>query len=184
MRRTEATGDGYRPFPTEEGRNRRQERLELPLMVHLLGLPAHGRILEIGCGTGVALSVFSKLCRPTLLVGVDIDRVLLSQAATRLRERDVHAVLVEGDARRLPFRSGHFDVVVDFGTCYHISRPHEALREIVRVLRPNGVFATETRLSQLLSHPVRAASRRLPWAAAPELARARHRLLWTSHRKA
>jgi ubiquinone/menaquinone biosynthesis C-methylase UbiE len=83
----------------------------------------------------------------------------------------------------LPFPAGFFDVVIDFGTCYHISQPHVALREIVRVLKPGGVFATETRLSQLLSHPVRAACRRVPWAVAPELVRARHRLLWTSHRR-
>lgn len=152
-------------------------------MVRLLGLPEHCRLLEIGCGTGVALPIFSQLCHPKVLVGIDIDRVLLSQAATRLRDRDVQAVLVQGDARQLPFPPGSFDVVVDFGTCYHISRPHDALREVVRVLNPGGIFATETRLGQLLSHPIRAASRRLPWAVVPELEPARHRLLWTSHRK-
>ena len=183
MPRTDSADFEYRPFPTKEGRNFRQERLELPLMVRLLRLSTQSCVLEIGCGTGVALPLLSRLCRPTLLVGLDIDEVMLAQAATRLRERHVQAVLVRGDARHLPFASGSFDVVVDFGTCYHIGRSHVALREIVRVLKRGGVFATETRLSQLLSHPVRAAGRRLPWPAVPELTRTRHRLLWSSHRK-
>jgi hypothetical protein len=45
--------------------------------------------------------------------------------------------------------------VFDFGTCYHISEPAAALSEIERVLAPGGRFVTETRLNQLVSHPVR-----------------------------
>lgn len=173
----------YRPFPAKQGRNTRQERLELPLMVHLLGLPERCRILEVGCGAGVALPPISRLCRPTLLVGLDIDGSGLAQAAARLRNECTPAVLVRADVRRLPFPDGMFEVVVDFGTCYHIARPGEALREIARVLTQAGVFATETGLSQLLSHPIRSAFRRLPWAAVPEFTRTRHRLLWTTHGK-
>jgi SAM-dependent methyltransferase len=84
----------------------------------------------------------------------------------------------------MPFADGSFDVVVDFGTCFHISRPEQALAEITRVLAPGGWFVYETPVSQLLSHPVRSFGRRLPWRAAPSLARFRGRLLWGARRKA
>ena len=73
-----------------------------------------------------------------------------------------------------------FDVVIDFGTCYHISRQADALSEISRVLRPSGVFVSETKFSQLLSHPVRSRGRAVPWHLAPELRLQRHAGLWAS----
>ncbi len=70
--------------------------------------------------------------------------------------------------------------MVDFGTCYHVARREQALREIARVLAPRGLFVHETRASQLLAHPVRSFGRRLPWPALPELRPHRHALLWAS----
>ncbi len=93
------------------------------------------------------------------------------------------AELVWGDVRDLPFADAAFDVVIDFGTCYHIARPGPALAEIERVLAEGGVFVHETRASQLLSHPARAWGRRLPWHLAPTLRPRRHGLLWASRSK-
>jgi ubiquinone/menaquinone biosynthesis C-methylase UbiE len=85
--------------------------------------------------------------------------------------------------RAMPFPDHSFDVVIDFGTCYHVDRPSEALEEISRVLRPGGTFAYETPLNQLISHPIRSAGRRLPWAAAADLIPERHALLWAARSK-
>ena len=147
-------------------------------MVQLLGLPAGGRVLEVGCGRGIALPPIAHSLHPDLLVGLDVDGRLLDLAAAHLRERGVSASLYCGDVRTLPFADAHFDLVVDFGTCHHISSPDRALSEIVRVLRPGGLFVCETVTSQLLSHPFRSRGRRLPWEAAPELRVVRDRFLW------
>ena len=72
----------YRPFPNDDGRNARQEHIELPILVHVLGIHPGARILEIGCGRGIALPVISRLCRPSRLVGVDIDDSLLGVRAS------------------------------------------------------------------------------------------------------
>jgi ubiquinone/menaquinone biosynthesis C-methylase UbiE len=172
--------DEYRPFPNEEGRNHRQENWELPAMVRALGLASRQRILEIGCGQGIALPVLSRLCEPERLVGIDIDSRLIDLARRRLRQEDISASVVVGDARELPFEDASFDLVVDFGTLYHIGLPHLAIQEVARVLEPGGLFAHETRLSQLLSHPIRSAGRSIPWSSTSELKPARWTPLWAT----
>ncbi|MBA3892220.1 MAG: class I SAM-dependent methyltransferase [Gemmatimonadales bacterium] len=173
----------YRPFPNEEGRNSRQESLEVPLMIRALGLPSHGRVLEIGCGRGVALPVLDKLLRPSRLVGLDVEADFLDEARLRLAHAGATAELVPADVRRMPFPDAAFDLVIDFGTCYHIARPEIALEEIARVLAPGGLVVHETPLSQLLSHPLRSFNRRIPWSRAPMFERQRTAVLWTSRRR-
>lgn len=173
----------YQPFPNEEGRNSRQESLEIPLMIRALGLPLGGRVLEVGCGRGVGLPVLHRLLRPSRLVGLDPEISFLEEARRRATSAGIVAELIPGDVRHMPFPDAAFDLVVDFGTCYHIARPALALAEVSRVLAPGGLFVHETPVSQLLSHPVRSFGRRLPWSAAPSLARHRTALLWTSRRR-
>ena len=62
----------YRPFPSLPRKNLAQRWAELPLLKTALGLPRGGRILEIGCGRGVALAYFAAHLSPQSLVGVDI----------------------------------------------------------------------------------------------------------------
>lgn len=173
----------YRPFQVLAHRNAVQRHFEVPALARALRVPAGARILEVGCGPGNALGALADRCRPSHLVGLDLDEELLS-AAKRSVERDgASATLVLGDVRRLPFRTESFDVIVDFGTCYHIADPELALREIERVLVRGGVFVHETPLAQLAAHPVRSFGRMLPWDAAPRLRRDRTALLWSSRVK-
>ena len=180
MRRRPPSPGAYREFPNVRRRNATQELIEVPALVRLLDLPKGARILEVGCGRGVALTPLARLCEPIRLVGLDIDARLIAEARERLDARGVQAELVRGDVRRLPFADASFDVVVDFGTCYHISRPETALREIARVLADGGAFVHETPVSQLLAHPRRAMGHTLPWPAVPQLARQRTAVLWST----
>lgn len=161
-RKRVATMGEYQPFPNEEGRNTRQAQLEIPAMVRALGIPSDARILEVGCGRGIALPVLDQLCSPRRLVGLDIDPELLAEAAANLREHGTTAELCTADVRRMPFAAESFDVIIDFGTLFHIARPQAAAAEIARVLSPSGMFVHETKASQLLAHPVRSRGRGHP----------------------
>lgn len=179
-----APENGYRPFPNVPRRNAVQERLEIPALVRLLGVPTRRRVLEVGCGRGIALPSLARLLHPASLVGIDLDEKLLDEAGKRLVATGCAATLVRADVRSLPFPSESFDVVVDFGTCYHVSRRDEALREISRVLRAGGLFVHESRLAQLLAHPSRFSREGLPWHEAPGLAPTRRALFWETRTKA
>jgi len=183
----EARGSEYVAFENVETRNDLQSRLEIPLMLRLLRPPRGTRVLEVGCGRGVALPVLAASLLPTELVGVDFDPALVSVAQGRVRAGGIPARVIDGDVRALPLPSASFDLVIDFGTCYHVSGggtgSGAALREVLRVLSPGGLFIHETPVAQHLAHPVRSFGRVLPWWVAPELRPYRRALLWSMRRK-
>ena len=177
------TDHEYQAFPEIEGRDDLQVRIEVPLLVRALNVPMGGRVLEIGCGSGAALLELANRIHPRYIAGADINRSLLDGARNRFAAAGIAADFFHVDVRSLSFADESFDLVIDFGTCYHIGRPAVALQEISRVLRPGGVFVHETPVSQMLAHPVRSFGRTLPWFTAPTLRRHRMAVLWAARQK-
>lgn len=175
--------EGYRPFSILARRDSWQARVEIPLIIHFLGMPQGQRILEVGCGQGNALVPLATRCAPRRLVGLDVDGGLLHGARRHLERSAVTAELFDADVRDMPFPDGAFDVVFDFGTCYHIANPERALAEIARVLTPGGRLIHETPLGQLLAHPLRSSRRHLPWSSVERLEPDRHALTFASRVK-
>ena len=93
---------------------------------------AHGRVLEIGIGSGLNLSFYGQVAR---VVGIDPSAGLLRRAG---RHNAVDAALVEASAEAIPFDQGTFDTVVTTWTLCTIPDVVSALREMLRVLRPGG----------------------------------------------
>jgi 2-polyprenyl-6-hydroxyphenyl methylase/3-demethylubiquinone-9 3-methyltransferase len=153
----------YTPFPNQEWRNTLQSQVEIRLAARLLHVPKGLRLLEVGCGRGIALEPISRICEPRSLTGLDIEPQLIAEARNRAQQLDLDVTLVAGDVRQMPFASASFDLVVDFGTCYHVAGRREAIAEVQRVLAPGGLFFYESPLSQALAHPTRTTWRRLPW---------------------
>lgn len=174
---------GYRAFPSLPHKNALQESLEVPALTRLLRLPTGRRMLEVGCGRGVALAPLARRSRPSYLAGLELDCRAFAEAARSIARTGTPAALFQGDVRAMPFPDESFDVVVDFGTCYHIDRAEEALAEIERVLAPGGLFVHEAPASQLLAHPLRSLGRTLPWEAAPRLVASRSAFLWSARVK-
>ena len=156
--------------------------LEVPTMVQLLGVRSNRNILVLGCGNGIALEALVKLRNPRSMTGIDLDQARLDQAQDRLRARGISAYLVQGDVRAMPFIDHSFDLVVDFGVCYRVPQPAEALNEVSRVLRFGGMFAYESPFAQLLAHPL-CFTGRLPWNGEPTLVPARRAVLWSTRTK-
>lgn len=90
------------------------------------------QILDIGCGAGGVIELFSVAVR--LPVGIDVDLSSLR------RHRDPAVQCVAGTVDRLPFAAASFDLAMSSWTLEHLTRPDLAFREVARVLKPGGHF--------------------------------------------
>jgi ubiquinone/menaquinone biosynthesis C-methylase UbiE len=101
------------------------------------------RILEIGAGTG--RDSFPLVQRGGIVYQLDYAEGSLRILKKLAAESNVEVRIVGGDAFRLPFRDGAFDVVFHQGLLEHFrSRQAEALlRENVRVLKVGGYLLVD-----------------------------------------
>ncbi len=93
--------------------------------------PGH-RVLEAGCGTAGASSMFAQRMG-VMSVALDIDVCALLEA----RKRDPSLRAVVGDLSALPFQMAVFDLVWNSSTFEHVHAPLETCREMARVARPS-----------------------------------------------
>ncbi|MFF7656297.1 class I SAM-dependent methyltransferase [Streptomyces sp. NPDC007983] len=110
-----------------------------------LGLRAGDAVLDAGCGTGRALPALRAAVGPRgTVLGFDLTPAMLAAAVRAGRDRD--GVLALADVAGLPLRDGCLDAVFAAGLISHFADPETGLRELARVVRPNGSIA--------LFHPV------------------------------
>ncbi len=95
------------------------------------------KILDLGCGTGYYLFLLSSLPVNLDLTGLDHDKKALDEAKATLDNRKIKFVL--GDSHILPFKDNSFDKVVASEVLEHLENDERALREIFRILKPNGI---------------------------------------------
>ena len=103
------------------------------------GMRPGQRVLDAAGGTGDLARLFAKRVGPSgAVVLSDLNFSMRSRGRDRLTDAGILLPLVQCDAERLPFPSGHFDCVcIGFGL-RNVTRKAEALREMTRVLRPGG----------------------------------------------
>src|SRR4051794_21471795 len=139
-----------------------RERFEL-----IAGMPAtpYGRALEIGSGTGFFLL---NLMQAGVARRGSVTDISPGMVEVALRNAASLGLDVEGrvaDAETIPSPDATFDLVVGHAVLHHTPDVEQALREVLRVLRPGGrfVFAGEpTRYGDVVA---RRLSRATWWAA-------------------
>lgn len=97
---------------------------------------ARGRVLEVGAGTGLNLDCYGAEVEALTLV--EPDPHMTSRLREKLERTGREAELVEAPAERLPFPDSSFDTVALTLVLCTVPDPAAALKEIKRVLKPEG----------------------------------------------
>lgn len=94
-----------------------------------------GRILEVGCGTGLVLERLARFAGHA--VGIDVSEGMLERA--KARGLDVQ----QASALSLPFADATFDLTCSFKVLAHIPEISQVLSEMARVTKPGGMVLAE-----------------------------------------
>ena len=97
----------------------------------------HGRVLEVGVGTGLSLPTYRRSLE---IVGIDLSPEMLDKARERVVADRLTNVtgLHEMDAGDLKFPDASFDTVVAMYVMTVVPDPEKVMRELSRVCRPGG----------------------------------------------
>jgi len=96
------------------------------------------QILDVGSGRGTYAERIHAHIGGARYVGVDSSLGMLQSW------KEVDSARVQGDAATLPFADQTFDVVMANHMLYHIADIGATLREIKRVLKPEGILIAST----------------------------------------
>lgn len=109
-----------------------------------LNLPPSAQVLEAGCGTGAMIRLLAQRSGFSgKAFGVDHSPAFID-AARRFAQREGVGDRVEfrvGDAHKLDFSDGAFEVAIAHTLISHVTEPATILRELARVVRPGGTVA-------------------------------------------
>jgi ubiquinone/menaquinone biosynthesis C-methylase UbiE len=100
------------------------------------GLARDARILEVAPGPGYFAIELAR--RGFDVSGLDISDSFVAIASEAAREAGVAVDFRQGDAARLPYADGTFDLIVCQAAFKNFQHPVTALNEMHRVLRPSG----------------------------------------------
>ena len=116
-------------------------RLWKRFTIELSGVRPGNRVLDIAGGTGDLTRKFASIVGPTgEVVLADINDSMLKVGRDRLLDKGVagNVQFVQADAEKLPFPDNHFDVVTIAFGLRNVTHKEDALRSMLRVLKPGG----------------------------------------------
>lgn len=135
--------------------------------VRQLDLEPNDSVLEVGVGTGLNLPLYPPTCR---LTGIDLSQEMLDKAIERCQQLAMPNVTLKVmDATSLDFGDNEFDKAVATYTISAVPDPVAVLREMRRVVKPDGVlvilnhFRSERRLTGWAEDLVAPVCTRLGW---------------------
>jgi ubiquinone/menaquinone biosynthesis C-methylase UbiE len=111
-------------------------------------LPRGGRLLDIGCGTGLFVEKF--ILNGGTAIGLDISGKMLSRACHRCPTSE----FILGTGEKIPFHDSSFEAVASLLAFSYVKDPHAMLTESYRVLKPGGVISICTLGKKLLTRGI------------------------------
>jgi len=119
-------------------------------------LPVQARLLDAGCGQGMAFGLLQTHFKPVAIVGIDIDREQTSKATKYAASLSTPTKVISGNASGKVFDAESFDIIFCHQLLHHTGEQCEVLREFLRILKPGGLLLVgESCKSFIESAPVR-----------------------------
>lgn len=115
----------------------------LQLMSKRLNLDRIESVLDVGCGVGHWGQLLANILPSQVnLIGVDREPLWVQKAIQRARQFGLNERFSyqEGDINKLNFSDNTFDLVTCQTVLIHMKNPQEALKEMLRVLKPGGLI--------------------------------------------
>ena len=104
--------------------------------------PLEGLILDAGTGPARIPILLCQRRPQWRVIGIDLAQSMLDIGLKNIKDvglqQQIELELV--DAKRLPYPDAHFDMVVSNSLIHHLPNPLPFLRELKRVLKPNGAI--------------------------------------------
>ena len=108
------------------------------------GLRCGMRVADLGCGVGMVTAWLAKLVGSDgFVVGIDESSAQLSEARERLNGDGDNVSFVQASATDVSLPAESFDLVYCRFLLIHLADPERALREMWRLLKPNGILVCE-----------------------------------------
>jgi ubiquinone/menaquinone biosynthesis C-methylase UbiE len=108
------------------------------------GWLAFERVLEIGCGRGAGGRMIETNFSPGNLFLMDLDEDMVYRATREQASRNERKIVYcVADATFLPFQDATMDSVFGFGFLHHVPDWRTGLLEVLRVLKPGGIYFFE-----------------------------------------
>jgi SAM-dependent methyltransferase len=106
-------------------------------------------VLDVASGEGYGAALLAQVARSVM--GVEHSEPTVRGAVANFPRPNLR--FLSGDARALPLGDASLDAVVSFETIEHFDRQKDFVREVRRVLRPDGRFIVSTPDRDIYSHP-------------------------------
>jgi SAM-dependent methyltransferase len=128
-----ASGAAYEPYVG------RWSRLVAREFLNWLAVPARGRWLDVGCGTGGLTETILAIASPDSVTGVDPSEAYVAFARAHIR--DARASFEVGSAMALAAQTATFEAAVAGLVFNFVPQAETAVMEMARVTKPGGVVA-------------------------------------------
>ncbi len=104
--------------------------------------PQFGLVLDAGTGTARIPIIICQQCPQWQVIGIDLAQNMLHIGSKNVEQAGLQKqiALEQVDSKQLSYQNAQFDMVISNSLVHHLPEPLPFLREIRRVLKPNGAI--------------------------------------------